>query len=324
MRNRIVNIVLITILLFIFTLPLGHKANASTINLNVNGDTYGQTETLLVDGRTYIPVRDFSNLLNANVRWDHVSKRAIITKEKIELKLISNEARVIYNGQVYYMDSPVIIRNDRAYAPVRFISESFHYNVVWSSASNVVSLYSKATYLVKEGDTLSSISETTGVSVENLKKWNQLESDALYVNTKLLLEPLSMNAVDTLRTNAVVDFSDQELEWLARIVYLESRDEPYEGQVAVGAVVINRVQSSNFPNTIYDVIFAPGQFTPVRTGKIYETTPDADSYRAAKEALMGADPVNGALYFFNPDVSSSSFFDQKQHIKDIGNHSFYK
>ena len=118
------------------------------------------------------------------------------------------------------------------------------------------------------------------------------------------------------------------LYWLARIIHAEAEAEPYEGKVAVGNVVLNRVNSSAFPDTIKGVIFeyyqGIPQFSPVADGTIYNT-PSATSIQAAKAALAGQRPVGTATYFFNPDKAAGRWIvDNKTYVKRIGNHVFYK
>ena len=109
---------------------------------------------------------------------------------------------------------------------------------------------------------------------------------------------------------------------LARLVYAEARGESYKGKVAVAAVVLNRVRSSNFPNTLSGVIYQSGAFESVTNGSIYNTPTD-DCLRAAKEAMNGWDPTGGCLYFYNArDVSSSSWILTRTVRTVIGNHSF--
>ncbi len=115
--------------------------------------------------------------------------------------------------------------------------------------------------------------------------------------------------------------SESDLNLLARCVYGESRGEPYTGQVAVAAVVLNRVRSSKFPNTIKGVIYQAGAFTAVSDGQI-NLTPNQSAYNAARDALAGWDPTGGCLYYYNPDTATSSWiWSLTVHIK-IGNHNF--
>lgn len=102
----------------------------------------------------------------------------------------------------------------------------------------------------------------------------------------------------------IISYTDQDLDLLARLVTAEAGGEPLEAQVGVAAVVLNRVQSSKFPNSIYDVIYAPNQFSPVRNGWINKPA-TTTAIKAAETALQGSDPTNGALYFFDNTASNS-------------------
>lgn len=115
--------------------------------------------------------------------------------------------------------------------------------------------------------------------------------------------------------------SDADIKLLARCVYGESRGEPYTGQVAVAAVVLNRVRSSKFPNTVSGVIYQPGAFTAVDDGQI-NLTPNESAYNAARDAMNGWDPTGGCLYYYNPATATSSWiWSLTVHIK-IGKHNF--
>lgn len=115
--------------------------------------------------------------------------------------------------------------------------------------------------------------------------------------------------------------NQSEVDILARVIYSEARGEPYEGQVAVGAVVMNRIQSDLFPNTIREVVFQSGAFTAVDDGQ-YWLTPDRTAYLAALDAVRGWDPTYNSLYYFNPNTATSQWiWTRPQKIK-IGNHIF--
>ena len=117
--------------------------------------------------------------------------------------------------------------------------------------------------------------------------------------------------------------SDNQL--LARAVNGEARGEPYEGQVAVAAVILNRVNHSSFPNTIAGVIYQPGAFTAVSDGQInVPIDPNSTVYKACKDALNGWDPSGGAIYYFNPDTATNSWIWSRPLIKVIGRHRFCK
>ena len=108
---------------------------------------------------------------------------------------------------------------------------------------------------------------------------------------------------------------------LAKCIYAEARGEPYKGQVAVGAVILNRVDSSLFPNTIYGVIYQPYAFTCVSDGQI-NLSPDSNAYSAANDAMNGWDPSYGALYYYNPSTATSSWIWSKKILVTIGKHNF--
>ena len=115
--------------------------------------------------------------------------------------------------------------------------------------------------------------------------------------------------------------SSSDLYLLAKCVYAEARGEPYTGQVAVAAVILNRVKSPSFPNTISGVIYQPYAFTAVSDGQI-NLTPNSTAYKAAQDALNGWDPTYGCLYYYNPATATSSWIWSRQTVVTIGNHVF--
>lgn len=116
-----------------------------------------------------------------------------------------------------------------------------------------------------------------------------------------------------------------DVQLLARAVNGEARGEPYEGQVAVAAVIINRTRDSKFPKTIPGVIYQPGAFTAVSDGQInVPIDPDSTVVKAARDALNGWDPTNGCLYYWNPATATSKWIWSRQIVKKIGKHYFGK
>lgn len=112
---------------------------------------------------------------------------------------------------------------------------------------------------------------------------------------------------------------------LARLINGEARGEKYLGQVAVGAVVMNRVKSSKFPNTISGVIYQKGQFSCVKDGQFNKAiSKNSTVYKAAREAINGADPTNGALFFYNSRTAKSKWIYSRPTVKVIGKHTFSK
>ncbi|HHV97313.1 MAG TPA: spore cortex-lytic enzyme [Clostridiaceae bacterium] len=115
--------------------------------------------------------------------------------------------------------------------------------------------------------------------------------------------------------------TNKDLNLLARIIHGEARGEPYIGKVAVGAVVLNRVKDSRFPNTIAGVIYQPGAFDAVTDGQI-NLPPDETSIKAARDALNGWDPTYGSLYYWNPATATSKWVWSRPIVTQIGNHVF--
>ena len=110
---------------------------------------------------------------------------------------------------------------------------------------------------------------------------------------------------------------------LARAINGEARGESYEGQVAVGAVILNRVKHPSFPNTIAGVIYEPGAFTAVSDGQInHPIDENSTVYKAARDAMNGWDPTNGCIYYFNPNTATNKWIWSKPIIKTIGKHNF--
>ena len=119
--------------------------------------------------------------------------------------------------------------------------------------------------------------------------------------------------------------STSDLQLMARAINGEARGEPYEGQVAVGAVILNRVKSSQFPNTIAGVIYQSGAFTAVADGQINVPIEEGSSvYKAAKDAMNGWDPTGGCIYYFNPDTATNKWIWSRPQVKTIGKHIFCK
>ena len=122
-------------------------------------------------------------------------------------------------------------------------------------------------------------------------------------------------------TSSSSTVSSANLDLLARCVYAEARGEPYTGQVAIAAVVLNRVKSSSFPNTVSGVIYQKNAFTCVNDGQI-NLTPNSSAYSAAKDALNGWYPTNGCLYYYNPATATSKWIWSLKVELKIGKHSF--
>lgn len=119
--------------------------------------------------------------------------------------------------------------------------------------------------------------------------------------------------------------SSSDIQLMARAINGEARGEPYEGQVAVGAVILNRVKNSQFPNTISGVIYQSGAFTAVSDGQINQPiAEDSTVYKAARDAMNGWDPTSGCIYYFNPNTATNKWIWSRPLVKTIGKHRFCK
>ncbi|MEG1141420.1 MAG: cell wall hydrolase [Clostridia bacterium] len=139
----------------------------------------------------------------------------------------------------------------------------------------------------------------------------------------IVLLSISIYAKSSSTSTKTASTDSDNTALLARLINGEARGESYVGQVAVGAVVLNRVKSSSFPNTISGVIYQKGQFSCVKDGQ-FDKPMEKDStvYKAAKEAMNGSDPSNGALYFYNPKTAKSKWLFSLKTVKTIGSHVF--
>lgn len=158
----------------------------------------------------------------------------------------------------------------------------------------------------------------TRAAVIMFQKKNGLTADG--VVGAATLRALGMNS-STVQSSSVGGFSSSDVYLLARTIYAEGRGEPYSGQVAIGAVILNRVQSDAFPNTIAGVVYQKHAFTAVTDGQI-NLTPDEKAMRAAKDAINGWDPTGGAIYYYNPAIATSSWIFSRETVAVIGKHVF--
>ena len=159
----------------------------------------------------------------------------------------------------------------------------------------------------------------TVAAVKSFQKKNGLTVDGIAGSKTLKAMGINNSSSSSSSTSA----NSSNTNLLARIIYGESRGEPYAGQVAVGAVVLNRVKSSKFPNTIAGVIYQTGAFDAVSDGQINKS-PDSTAIKAAKDALNGWDPSYGAIYYFNPSTATNKWIWSRPLTVVIGKHRFCK
>lgn len=172
-----------------------------------------------------------------------------------------------------------------------------------------------AVHTVQTGDYLFAIAKKYGISLDALRKANAKWDDVIYPGQKLLIPAAGQETVGALSASSAAPvtakastaYTQSELDLLARLITAEANNQPNQAKVAVGAVVVNRVQDPRFPNTISGVIYEKSggyyQFTPVQNGMINKSASE-QAKTAAYEALHGADPTNGALYFFDDTATN--------------------
>ena len=244
----------------------------------------------------------------------------------------AEEVRVVVNGRPLTGDAVPFIQDGASYVPLAAFARTMgQCAVTWDGAAAHVSaqglsltaipgaqwiqandryLYVPGGVRLVEGRTmvpLRTLAQIYGLEVT----WNAADSTASASGSVELLEPGRSY------------YDPQSLYWLSRIISAESRGEPLAGQIAVGNVVLNRVASPLYPDTIYQVIFQPGQFEPVENGTIYQEPTDT-SVVAAKLCLEGAQVVGECMYFFAPALSAGSWIvSHRTYYTTIGNHQFY-
>lgn len=166
---------------------------------------------------------------------------------------------------------------------------------------------------VERGDTLWRLSRLFGTTVSGIQDVNGLSGDLILVDQVLVIPEDDADAAQ---------FDPESVELMARMIVAEAEGEPYLGMVAVGAVIMNRVESPHFPDTIRAVLFQRGQFEPIANGRFWRVQVREIHRRAARAALSGVDPTGGALFFFAPRKTSNRFMWSRPVIRDIGNHRF--
>lgn len=171
-------------------------------------------------------------------------------------------------------------------------------------------------HVVSNGESLYLISRYYHTDIDSIKAANRSMSNMIYPGEKLII-PESNNNDGNSYSNYV-----QNRYLLAKMIYAEARGESFEGQVAVGAVIMNRIKSGIFPSTIIGVIYQPNAFEAVENGEFFNHDPNLEAFKAADAAIAGWDPTGGALYYFNPATSTSPWIWSLRITNVIGHHWF--
>ncbi len=241
------------------------------------------------------------------------------------------------NNYIIKTDSDAFIKNSLTYVPVRFVSEALGFSVDWDGekkAAIVKKGEEEAVYYVGEKSSLINgeedvmeakaynVNSRVFVPVRNVCEF--LDASVNWNDELYIVDIISEHSF--IKNTAKKDYTKDDIYWMSRIIESESGGEPQNGRVAVGNVVLNRVKSSQFPNTIYGVIFDKKygvQFEPTINGSIYNI-PTYQSVSAAKRALNGENNIGNCLYFLNPKIASSFWIvNNRQYFTTINNHDFY-
>ena len=243
------------------------------------------------------------------------------------------------NGQLIRSDAHAYLSGGTTYAPIRMLSDALNADSLsWNESTKTVSIVENGMQLtLTVGSPYATVNGkrvNTGAAIHQI-------GGRTYAPVRFLCEQLGgtvswdQTYYTVLVTKADVtvptalryyEYTNDEIFWLARIIEAESSGEPLHGKIAVGNVILNRVDSSEFPDPIYGVIFDQQhgvQFQPVLNGSIYNT-PSADSIIAAKRALVGDNMVGSALYFLNPRTATNFWIvNNRDYHSTIANHDFY-
>lgn len=294
------------ILTLIACLMLLAQISLAKTNIKIlvnNTEIYSDVKPFITNGTTYVPLRLISEALKTDsITWNQNTQSVTIKKGSDTLIFFINKNYAFVNNVRKNITGTPIINNNRTFVPLRIISENLDASVNWNENDNTVSI-------------------TTSTKPSNNSPSSSTTSKPSNNSTSNSSTPKPSNSSTSNST-----YDADAVYWLSRIIEAEASGEPYKGKVAVGEVILNRVKSDEFPNTIWKVIFDDTyaiQFEPVANGTIYNT-PSEESIKAAKEALNGANYAKGSLYFLNPKTASSNWITKnRKYCMTIANHDFY-
>lgn len=287
--KKTVSILLTAVLISIFcSLP---ASAAAAVRVTVNGRAVTSGKARIVNSTTYVPFRAFSNEVvpNGSVTWRASTRTATMKSSSATITATVGRSGLTKNGTAISSSAKNLLIGGTLYVPVRPMATALGYSVKWDAKTYTA-------VLTKTGSTSGGGSSGGSTSSGGSSG------------------------------GSTTAYSENDLYWMSRIIEAEAGGEPYRGKLAVGTVVMNRVKSKTYPNTVYGVIFDRKngvQFTPAATGSIYKT-PSADSVKAAKEVLNGYRISGNIQYFLNPRLASDAWFRKNlTYICTIGSHVFY-
>lgn len=213
---------------------------------------------------------------------------------------------------ILFITYNLLLRNQVTYALSRYGSRGDEVKQIQTKLKNW-GYYSGSVDGIYGSGTLS--------AVKSFQKKNGLTVDGI-AGTKTL-QAMGIFSSSSSSSSSSNTSNSSNLNLISRFVHAEARGEPYTGQVAVAAVILNRVKSSKFPNTVSGVVYQSGAFTCVQDGQI-NLAPDTTSKKAAQDAINGWDPTYGAIYYFNPNTATNAWIWSRPMTITIGNHRFCK
>lgn len=287
---------------------------------------------LLQEGRVFVPLRSFADVLGATLGWNEDTQQVTIeTKLGDQLLFTINEPMMQFNEKPYRMDVTPFIVDKRTYLPIRHAAEFLHMDVAWDAESRTAWLTTVELHTVVKEDTIESLMETYKTTEALLFERNgadELADIKWGDEIKVVIPQIMKHKIEApapppepvAEPEPAID--PVELDLLARIVQVEAGYESYESQLAVANVVMNRTKAEAFPDTVREVIYAPGQFPPAHNGLLDAAKPGEEAIKAATAALSGENNVEGALYFYNPAVTGGEFWNSLTLIAEFGNHRY--
>ncbi len=257
---------------------------------------------------------------------------AVNANAKTPLDLSVNDAIIDVSDEIYIKDGYTMV-------PIRKLSRILgSHDIKWNNDTKTATInFGNDILSVQTGSQtayLNGIKEVMPVRAE-------VRNDKTYLPARFLCDSMGAEIMWNEKTHTVAIKKDgisinpddvnklytkNDFEWLAKIVHAEAQGEGHSGKVAVANVVLNRRESKEFPDTVYDVVFDRKygvQFTPIMNGAIHNN-PSKDSYKAAKQALFGNNVAGNSLYFLNPKKATSLWIvNNRTFYQSIGNHDFY-
>lgn len=242
------------------------------------------------------------------------------------------------DGKAVKLEDPVRIKDGRLFMPASRAAELFDAKKIsWNGANDEATIHTASGNKIVLGNGVPVVYYNGTRYLMDSEPF--LTKGRIYVPLRYVADLLQV-AVDWNNEKQIAEFeaaqgaekaiglpkakpyTENDFKLLAKITQVESGNESYEGQLGVANVILNRVKDSRFPDTVRDVIYSGKQFPPAHNGLLDKSVPNASVLRAAKDALNGKNNVGKALYFFNPQVSTSAFWDSLDIIKKIGHHAF--